>query len=63
MGKNHAMERWHKKLTGTNFNCSHPPEEVARIKAEKRAIHKKYELELKERNKKAYEERMKMEKK
>ena len=62
MGKNHALERWHKKLTGKDFNCKHPPEEVARIKAERRAIHKKYELELKERNKKAYEERIKMEK-
>mgnify|MGYP001162152022 FL=1 len=59
LGHNHAMERWHKKLTGNNFNCSHPPEEVARIKAERRAIHKKRELEIKERNKKAYEERMK----
>ena len=59
LGHNHAMERWHKKLTGKDFNCSHPPEEVARIKAERRAIHKKRELEIKERNKKAYEERMK----
>ena len=62
MGKNHAMERWHKKLTGTNFNCCHPPEEIARIKAERRAIHKKRELEIKEKNKIAYEKRMKLEK-
>ena len=61
MGKNHALERWHKKLTGNNFNCKNPTEEIARIKAEKRAIHKKKELELKERNKKAYQERMQME--
>ena len=62
MGKKHALERWHKKLTGKDFNCKSPTEEIKRIKAEQRAIHKKKELELKERNKRAYEERMKLEK-
>ena len=62
MGKNHAMERWHKKLTGKDFNCKSPTEEIKKIKAERRAIHKKKELELKERNKRAYEERMNMDK-
>ena len=61
LAKQHAMQRWHNKLTGTNFNCCHPPEEVARIKAERREMYKKREIEIKERNKKAYEERMRAE--
>ena len=62
LAKEHALERWHKKLTGTNFNCSCPTEEVARIKRQRREEYKRKEEELKKKNKLAYEKRMKIQK-
>ncbi len=48
IAQKYQWERWHKKLTGSCYNCPEPP------KALKREYYKKKEQELKERNKREY---------
>ena len=46
---NYQVDRWHKQLTGKDFNCPEPPKNV------KREYYQRKERELKERNKREYE--------
>ena len=55
IARKYAIERWIKGYTGSSYNCPEPP------KNWKAEYYKLKERELKEKNKKAYEERMKNE--
>ena len=46
---NYQVDRWHKNLTGSNFNCPEPPKNI------KREYYQRKERELKEKNKREYE--------
>ena len=46
---NYQVDRWHKNLTGKDFNCPEPPKNI------KREYYQRKERELKERNKREYE--------
>ena len=46
---NYQVERWHKNLTGSSYNCPEPPKNI------KREYYQRKERELKERNKREYE--------
>ena len=45
----YQVERWHKNLTGSSYNCPEPPKNI------KREYYQRKEKELKERNKREYE--------
>ena len=51
VARNYQFDRWLKKLTGSCYNCPEPPKNI------KREYYAKKGSELKERNKRAYEER------
>ncbi len=46
---NYQVERWHKNLTGSSYNCPEPPKNI------KREYYQRKERELKEKNKREYE--------
>ena len=52
LASQYQWDRWGKKLTGSSYNCPEPDD-----KKLKREYYSKKERELKERNKRAYEER------
>ena len=45
----YQVERWHRNLTGSSYNCPEPPKNI------KREYYQRKERELKERNKREYE--------
>ena len=45
----YQVERWHKNLTGSSYNCPEPPKNI------KREYYQRKEKELKERNKREYQ--------
>ena len=49
VAKKYQMERWIKKVTGSSYNCPHPP------KNHKREYYQRLERERKELNKRLYE--------
>tara|TARA_E500000331_G_scaffold298088_1_gene297718 strand:+ start:1888 stop:2403 length:516 start_codon:yes stop_codon:yes gene_type:complete len=52
VARDYQFDRWIKKLTGSCYNCPEPPKNI------KREYYAKKERELKERNKRTYEERL-----